>query len=478
MGRDGLAPHFSARLFAEPFYRLAHGEADHLPGLVIDRYDDHLCIQPFSGLDELLWPIADALDEVLKPKVVIIRQDTPGRRREKAALKREVLKGSYQGPSELREHGASFAVDLLSGQKTGWYYDQRENRLMLANLVRGSLPRVLDVYSYVGGFGVLLAHYGAASVLCVDSSEAALELLRRSAAMNAVQSCVRSIRADAMDFLQEKSRQKAAGEDLEDSEFDLVILDPPNLGVDRLTASKALRHYEKLVTAAASLCAPGGMLFVASCTFSIGERELMGVCHRSLAWLQRDYRLVSSGAQAGGPPANVPLLAALAPQLQQRLSADQLRAPHLAQVCGAYCHARFLESTHVTVILEAARFTLKEATPLELTRLVRAGIRAKAANAELVIKEAAWLAGAQAEVMLPHELARTAGTFGGECAAFLAASDGGEVEAVEAFAALGSPRRWWKGGIAWKKGWMRMIQRLMDEIGVEATGEALRFDMS
>eukprot|EP00913_Durusdinium_trenchii_P027665 g25946.t1 len=361
MGRDGLAPHFSARLFAEPFYRLAHGEADHLPGLVIDRYDDHLCIQPFSGLDELLWPIADALDEVLKPKVVIIRQ--------------------APAPSHPR------AADLLSGQKTGWYYDQRENRLMLANLVRGSLPRVLDVYSYVGGFGVLLAHYGAASVLCVDSSEAALELLRRSAAMNAVQSCVRSIRADAMDFLQEKSRQKAAGEDLEDSEFDLVILDPPNLGVDRLTASKALRHYEKLVTAAASLCAP------------------------------------------------VPLLAALAPQLQQRLSADQLRAPHLAQVCGAYCHARFLESTHVTVILEAARFTLKEATPLELTRLVRAGIRAKAANAELVIKEAAWLAGAQAEVMLPHELARTAGTFGGECAAFLAASDGGEVEAVEAFAA-------------------------------------------
>ncbi|CAK8993537.1 unnamed protein product [Durusdinium trenchii] len=305
--RLSAALQYRERLFAEPFYRLAHGEADHLPGLVIDRYDDHLCIQPFSGLDELLWPIADALDEVLKPKVVIIRQDTPGRRREKAALKREVLKGSYQGPSELREHGASFAVDLLSGQKTGWYYDQRENRLMLANLVRGSLPRVLDVYSYVGGFGVLLAHYGAASVLCVDSSEAALELLRRSAAMNAVQSCVRSIRADAMDFLQEKSRQKAAGEDLEDSEFDLVILDPPNLGVDRLTASKALRHYEKLVTAAASLCAPGGMLFVASCTFSIGERELMGVCHRSLAWLQRDYRLVSSGAQAADHPGHLML---------------------------------------------------------------------------------------------------------------------------------------------------------------------------
>lgn len=294
---------YRERLFAEPFYRLAHGEADDLPGLVVDRYGDHLCIQPSSGLDSLLWPIADALDEVLHPKVVIIRQDTPGRRREKATLRREVLKGSYQGPSELREHGASFAVDLLSGQKTGWYFDHRDHRLTLATLAP-QLPRVLDVYSYVGGFGVLLAHYGSTDVLCLDSSEAALELLRRSAAMNSVQNRVRAARGDALEFLQEKVRQKAEGSE---EDFDLVILDPPNLGIDRMSLPKALRHYEKLVAAAVELCASPGMLFVASCTYSIGERELMGICSRALSWAQREYRLVSTGSQAADHPGHLML---------------------------------------------------------------------------------------------------------------------------------------------------------------------------
>lgn len=299
---------YRERLFSEPFYRLAHAEADQVPGLVVDRYGDHLCVQASSGLDHLLWPIVDALEEVVKPKVVIIRQDTPGRKREKASLRREVLKGSYQGPSELREHGASFAIDLLSGQKTGWYYDHRDHRLMLAQLA-SQLPRVLDVYSYVGGFGVLMAHYGSQEVLCIDSSEAALELLRRSAAMNAVQDRVRSLRTDALDFLQEKVKQKtdAAGIGEADHEFDLVILDPPNLGVDRMSIPKALRHYEKLVTSAVRLVAPNGLLFVASCTYSIGERELMGLCSRSLAWAERDYRLVSTGSQAADHPGHLML---------------------------------------------------------------------------------------------------------------------------------------------------------------------------
>ncbi|CAE7881277.1 psbV, partial [Symbiodinium necroappetens] len=176
---------YRERLFPEPFYRLVHGEADGLPGLMIDRYADHVVIAPAAGMDLVLWPLVDALEEVLKPKVVIIRQDTLGRRREGAALRREVLSGRYVGPTELRENGVSFAVDLLSGQKTGWYYDQRDHRTLLASLVANT-PRVLDLYSYVGGFGVTLAHYGAESVVCVDSSEAALELCRRSAAMNSV----------------------------------------------------------------------------------------------------------------------------------------------------------------------------------------------------------------------------------------------------------------------------------------------------
>eukprot|EP00435_Cladocopium_sp_Y103_P001590 s3007_g1.t1 len=456
---EGLVPG-GVLLFAEPFYRLAHAEADQLPGLVVDRYGEHLCVQPSSGLDALLWPIVDALEEVVKPKVVIIRQDCHG----KASLRREVLKGSYQGPSELREHGASFAVDLLSGQKTGWYYDHRDHRLMLAQLA-SQLPRVLDVYSYVGGFGVLMAHYGSQEVLCIDSSEAALELLRRSAAMNSVQDRVRSLRTDALEFLQEKVKQKTdAGIGETDHELDLVILDPPNLGVDRMSIPKALRHYEKLVTSAAQLVAPNGMLFVASCTYSIGERELMGLCSRSLSWAERDYRLVSTGSQAADHPGHLmlpesrylralllhlvisfeeylilgwfmvvdgPLLEALASQIQQRLSADQLRAPQLAQICAAYCHARCLEPRHVSELVVAARFSLQEALPLELTWLVRAAMEARADHAQLLLKEAALLTSERAE-MLPHELRVVAWTFGPSAAAFLAEPLGEELPALEA----------------------------------------------
>ena len=119
--------------------------ASHPPSNGPKGYGDELCVQPSSGLDDLLWPICDALNDVLPSKVIIIRQDGLGRRRERAPLRREVFKGSYQGPSELREQGVSFAVDLLNGQKTGWYYDQRANRELLVAL---KPQRVLDLYSY------------------------------------------------------------------------------------------------------------------------------------------------------------------------------------------------------------------------------------------------------------------------------------------------------------------------------------------
>ncbi|CAE8621712.1 unnamed protein product [Polarella glacialis] len=300
---------YRERLFADPYYRLVHAEADGLPGLIIDRYGDQLVVQPnAAGLDTLLWPIADALEEVLKPKVVIIRQDTPGRRKEKASAKREVLKGQYNGPTELRENGVTFAVDLLHGQKTGWYFDHRNNRALLATMAPQT-PRVLDLYSYCGGFGVTLAQYGADHVVCVDSSEPALELCRRAAAMNSVGGRVKQVKADALEFLKAEFEQRDSkshtGE--QEKEYDLVIVDPPNLGVDKLTAPKAIRHYEKLILGAARLCASPGLLFVASCTYNVGEKDLMGAASRALGWLGRDYRLISTGSQAADHPGHLGL---------------------------------------------------------------------------------------------------------------------------------------------------------------------------
>lgn len=300
------------QLFPEPFYRLAHGEADGLPGLVIDRYGDHACVQATApGLDSLLWPIADALEETMKPKVIILRQDAPGRKREKAPIKREVLRGQYRGPTELRENGVSFVVDLLNGQKTGWYYDHRDHRALLATLAPQA-SRVLDLFSYVGGFGVTLAQYGSEHVVCVDSSEPALELCRRAAAMNSVGSRVHPVRADVMEFL--GADPNAEPEDSignlhahREKEYDLIIIDPPNLGVDKTSAPKAIRYYERLVLGALKVCASPGLLFVASCTYSVGEQDLLGAVNRALRWAGREARVMSFGGQAADHPGHLAL---------------------------------------------------------------------------------------------------------------------------------------------------------------------------
>lgn len=278
--------------FSDPFYRLAHAEADGLPGLVIDRYGDIVCLQPSAaGLDTLLWPIADALEEVLSPSVVVVRADSRGRRGEGASVQREVLKGQYRGPTELRENGVNFLVDVLGGQKTGWYYDLRDQRALLATLAPRT-PRVLDVYSYSGAFGVTLAQYGADDVVCVDSSDSALHLCRQAAALNAVGERVQTVRADAMEFL----------EGDHNGPYDLVIVDPPNLGGDRSAAHKAIRFYERLIRAASGACASPGLLFVASCTYHVGERDLLDAVSRGLRWAGRQGRVAAAGGQAADHP--------------------------------------------------------------------------------------------------------------------------------------------------------------------------------
>mmetsp|Transcript_848 Transcript_848/g.1939 ORF Transcript_848/g.1939 Transcript_848/m.1939 type:complete len:211 (-) Transcript_848:40-672(-) len=179
-------------------------------------------------------------------------------------------------------------------KKTGWYYDHRDHRSLLASLA-AQAPRVLDVYSYTGGFGVTLAQYGAERVVCVDSSAAALELCSRAATMNAVGARVEVVRSDAIEYLERASR----GEDV----FDLVIVDPPNLGTERVNAPRALRYYERLICAAAGVCASPGMLFVACCTYHVGPAELIDAANRALHWAGRPVaRIVATGGQAADHP--------------------------------------------------------------------------------------------------------------------------------------------------------------------------------
>src|SRR5262245_45041678 len=177
------------RLIDVPYYRLIHAEADGLPGMIVDRFGDALVVQLNSaGMDRLTPVVLEALEAELSPTTIVLKNDSPVRELE--GLKREVVvaKGQASGSIELLENGAKFVADLAGGQKTGWFYDQRDNRRFMAGLAKDA--SVLDVYSYSGGFGVLAATEGAKSVICIDRSAAALDAAKQAARLNSVEKAV------------------------------------------------------------------------------------------------------------------------------------------------------------------------------------------------------------------------------------------------------------------------------------------------
>jgi 23S rRNA (cytosine1962-C5)-methyltransferase len=167
------------RLYDAPYYRLVHAEADGLPGLVVDRFGAVLVVEAnTAGMDRLLPVIIDALRGLLAPEAIVLRNDSPARTQEGLALETRVAAGTIDGPVPVEENGAVFEADVLAGQKTGWFFDQRDNRAFIAGLAAGA--RVLDLYCYSGGFAVGAACKGAAAVLGIDRSEPALEIGRAS----------------------------------------------------------------------------------------------------------------------------------------------------------------------------------------------------------------------------------------------------------------------------------------------------------
>ena len=282
------------RLIGVPFYRLIHAEADGLPGVVIDRFGDALVVQMNSaGMDALTPLMLEALDAELSPRTVVLKNDSPVRELE--GLKREVVvaKGDAAGPVELVENGAKFVADLAAGQKTGWFYDQRDNRRFMADLARGS--RVLDVYSYSGGFGVLAAKQGAGHVTCIDRSAAALEAARQAAKLNGVDDVVSFEKSEAFEALEALAGTSAG-------KFDVVICDPPAFVKNRKELKSGAQGYRKLVRLAAPLVASDGFLFAASCSHLVDPPLFSEQMRRGLRDAVRTGRILrSSGAALDHP---------------------------------------------------------------------------------------------------------------------------------------------------------------------------------
>ena len=252
--RDAIA--LRARICDSPFHRLVHAEADYLPGLIVDRYDDVAVVQAnVAGMDRLLDDLRDALLAELPLRAIVARNDSGARRLEGLDDMASVLHGD-PGPVIVEEAGVRFPVDLLAGQKTGWFFDQRGNRDLVAGLASGT--RVLDVFCHTGGFGLRCAAAGAASVRLVDSSAPALAQAESAAALNGLAATVTTSRGDAFDIM---AAHAAAGD-----KFDIVISDPPAFARTRKDADAGLRAYARMARLAATLVAPGGFLFVASCS--------------------------------------------------------------------------------------------------------------------------------------------------------------------------------------------------------------------
>jgi 23S rRNA (cytosine1962-C5)-methyltransferase len=248
------------RLVGVPYYRLIHAEADGLPGVVIDRFGDTVVVEVSSaGMDRLTEALAAAIDAVLKPATILIRGEGNARKMEGLEPMSQFAKGGLEGPIELQENGVKFLADPAGGQKTGWFYDQRENRALMAKFAKGG--SFLDCYSYTGGFGIQAAVAGATEVLAIDRSEGALDLLKKAAVLNGVETKVTAQRGEAFEVLEQLIAEK--------KRFGVVSADPPAFVKSRKDLNVGSKAYRKLARLACQAVEPGGFLFIASCSHNM-----------------------------------------------------------------------------------------------------------------------------------------------------------------------------------------------------------------
>lgn len=286
------------RLFAEPYWRLAHAEADGLPGLVCDRFGDVLVMQMnTAGMQALSPLILSAADAALAPRAIVLRNDTPARETEGLERSVSVVRGTIEGPVAFRESGLAFFADVLEGQKTGWFYDQRVSRAFVAPLARNT--SLLDTYCFTGGFAIAAAAAGAVDVVGIDSSEPALALARRAAQANGVDGRCEFRRAEVFGEMERLGR---AGE-----KYHVVVADPPAFVKSKKDLGSGLRGYRKLARLAAALVEPEGFLFIASCSHNVDSSALLAEIVRGMTAAGRSGRIIREAKAAADHPVHTHL---------------------------------------------------------------------------------------------------------------------------------------------------------------------------
>ncbi len=281
------------RLFDQPCYRLVYGDSDLLPGLVVDRFNDILVVQIASAtMEQHREAVLEALVQVLKPRGVLWKNDSSARDAEGLERYVDTAFGVVPEWVALEENGVKFEAPVMQGQKTGWFYDHRMNRARLAPYVKGK--RVLDLFSYIGGWGVQAAAFGATEVMCVDASAFALDGVERNATLNGVAERLVSVEGDVFEAIKEL---KAAEE-----RFDVVIADPPAFIKRKKDLKNGEAAYRRLNEQAMRLLSKDGVLVSASCSMHLPEDDLQNILLSSARHLDRNIQLLERGAQGPDHP--------------------------------------------------------------------------------------------------------------------------------------------------------------------------------
>lgn len=291
--RINIARGLRDRLYSDPFYRLVYGDSDWLPGLVVDRFDDYLVVQISTwGMEVIREDIVEALVNVLKPTGILFRNNGLSRQLESLPEYIETPWGDVPDEVTLTENGVQFIAPVREGQKTGWFYDHRSARAQLNGWVKGA--RVLDVFSYVGGWGVQAAKAGAEEVFCVDRSAKALEYVHQNAELNGVAEKVATYEGDAVAALKELH----SGE----QRFDVVIVDPPAFIKRKKDIRSGEQAYRRINELAMRLLKRNGLLVSCSCSMHLERDRLLDTLRAASRHLDRNLQLVAECHQGADHP--------------------------------------------------------------------------------------------------------------------------------------------------------------------------------
>lgn len=273
--------------------RVIFGEADFLPGLVVDKFGEVLVIQTLAlGIDQYKEMIVEILDELIEPIGIYERNDVPVRELEGLKQQTGFLKGEFDTTVQMEENGIRMYVDVAEGQKTGYFLDQKENRASIEPIVQGA--RVLDCFTHTGSFTLHALHYGATEVTAVDISEHAIEFVKKNVALNGFEGKVNYVVANAFDLLRDYEEQK--------EQFDVVILDPPAFCKSMNAVEGAKRGYKEINLRGLKIVKPGGFLVTASCSHYMFPETFTEVIMDAASDAGKQIRLVDFGYQGKDHP--------------------------------------------------------------------------------------------------------------------------------------------------------------------------------